>query len=293
MIPRGALLCAALCVSGLAAAQAPARALVEQKEAFVRRLLGDAQTAQRIAASGSAEAGRQMQSAGDLHARSLDHLQRGELGEADARLNDAMRAIGRARQLAPDRVQIAIERRLKNERLLSSVEGLRESYARHMRRVLGVPADGPVRDALLEDVSERIGNARHLMSGERHAEAALTLQKAEEGLLHGLNRILDSATLNYALQFDTPADEYAFELERNRSYARLVPVALEELRPSPSAVELIERYVRSNEAVVDIAQRQAALREFGPAVHSVKTGTTYLQRALGAAGLVVPQAIRD
>jgi hypothetical protein len=290
---RGALVGAALCVSGLAAAQPPARELLEQKESFVRRLLGDARTAQRIAASGSAEAREQVESARTLHARSLEHLRRGELGDADARLNDAMRALGRARQLAPDRAQMAIERRLANERVLSSVEGLRESYARHLRRLLGLGADGPVRDALLEEVSGRIEDARRLMGGERHAEAALALQKAGAALLHGLNRILDSATLDYALRFDTPADEYAYERERNRGYAKLVPTALAELRPSTDAMQLVNRYLESNEAMVALAERQAAAREWTAALGNVKTATAYLQRALGAAGLAVPQAIVD
>jgi hypothetical protein len=284
---------AALCASALAAAQQPARGLVEQKESLVRRLLGDGPTVRRVAASGSDEARRQMEIASAMHARSLEHLQRGELKEAETRLDEAMRALGRARQLAPDGTQRAAERRERYERLRQSVAGLREAYARHLRRTSGAPAAAPVRDEVLDAVAQRTENARRLYEGERPVEAAQALEGAEQALLEGLNRVLGAATLDYAPRFDSAAEEYGYELERNRSYATLVPAALEELRPSGAARQLVQRYVETNAALVTLAGRQASERDWRAALDNLRSGTSYLQRALGAAGLVVPQVMKD
>lgn len=214
---RWCALTAALAVSGAAAAQAPSRELLEQKEALVRRLLEE----------------RSLEVARSLHARALEHMTRGELKLAEARLDEAMRAIGRARRLSPDAAQRAEQERLRHEARAASIESLRRAYAQRL-------ADG--RDAP---------------------------------------------------EPDSPRAQYRHELERNRSYAALVPVALEELRPAGGALQLVQRYVETSEALVSLAARQAESADWPAALGSVQSATTYLQRALGAAGLVVPQAMNE
>lgn len=277
------LLGAALLVCGLAAAQERSRELVEQKELLVRRVLEDA-AMRRRAAAGSEEARRQLDAAEALHARSVEHLKRGELPQAGARLDEAMRALGRARRLAPDTHERAVEERMRHERLLASVEALRASYERHLQ---GRP------DELREALEANLAQARASFAAGRALEALRALERAETGLLHGLNRVLGAQTLQYTMQFDSPQSEYRHELERNRSYAALVPVALNELRPAGEGLQLVHRYAETNEALVALAGRQAESRDWPAALASLRTGTTYLQRALGAAGLVVPQAIKD
>lgn len=283
MSRRGAFAWAALLVSALAAAQAPPRELVEQKETLVRRLLDDAQMRRR-AGAGSEEARKQMETAGTLHARSLEHLARGELRQAEASLDEAMRAVGRARRLAPDGLQRAVEERLRYEKLEASVEALRRSYAHHLR---------PPRDEVLDAVDASLASARALAGAGRAAEAAQALAGAQGRLLDGLGALLGAETLRYALEFDSPQAEYRYELERNQSYAALVPVALSELRPAAGGTQLAHRYVETNDALTALAARQAAQGDWAAALGSVRTGTLYLQRALGAAGLIVPQAIKD
>ena len=277
------LVYAALVFSGLAAAQDTARERIEQKEALVRRLLADPQMRERAEAMSEA-ARRQLQAAASMHARSVEHLKRGEHEQAEAALDDAMRAVGRSRRLAPDSLQRAVEERVRYERLLAGVEALRGAYERHLQ---GKP------DELREALEANLAQARAAFAAGRSPEALRALERAETGLLHGLNRVLGAGTLQYTVQFDSPQSEYRYELERNRSYAALVPVALNELRPAGDGLQLVNRYVETNEALVALAARQAERSEWSAALGSVKTGTSYLQRALGAAGLVVPQAIRD
>lgn len=274
-------------------AQAPQRVVVEQKELLVRRLLTDAPIAARVAAANNEEANRLVAAAGAHHADARRLLGEGALREADARLNEAMWAIGRARQMVPDDAGRAIEQRVRYRRLMESVEGIRESYQRHLRRTLGVSAGTQLRDAALDESNAHLEEARSLLNAERLQDATQRLERAEQVLLFGLNRILGSSTLNYAPSFETTVDEYAYEVDRNRSFASLVPVALNEFRPPIEAMQLVNRYVESNQAQVALAARHAEKREWRDALRSVRLGTSYLQRALGAAGLAVPQAPTD
>jgi hypothetical protein len=107
----------------------------------------------------------------------------------------------------------------------------------------------------------------------------------------GLNAMLGSSTLQYAKRFETPAEEHAYELERNRSYRELVPVAIAELKPRREAVVLVERYVAANARQLEAAEGHAAAGRLPEAIDALRSGTNSLQAALAAAGLAVPRNI--
>ena len=105
-----------------AAADGPSRRAVEQKEALVRRLVTDSPPEQRIGASGNAEAKAQFDRAREQHARAVALVASGSLKEAEAELNAAMWAVGKARQLVPDAASRAVADRVRYAALQRTVE---------------------------------------------------------------------------------------------------------------------------------------------------------------------------
>jgi hypothetical protein len=97
--------------------------------------------------------------------------------------------------------------------------------------------------------------------------------------------------LTYALKFETLQEEYAYELDRNRSYEELVPVALTEMRPSLDVIRSVGRYVERNQALREQAQAQAGRKGFRNALRILRTGTEQLQRALADTGVIVPSEL--
>ena len=83
-------------------------------------------------------------------------------------------------------------------------------------------------------------------------------------------------------------EEFDFELERHRSFERLVPLAVVQYRPTPEARILVDRYVAQAR---DLRERAQALvgSDAMAAIKHLTDGTDSLRRALQAAGLVVPQ----
>lgn len=295
--PELGALCLALSV-GMALpepshAQAPAAAaaspqVVRQKETLVKSLLGDSPVAARIAASSSDEAKKLFATAQDSYAQAVLHLQTGDMGRAEQLLNDAMWNIGRARQLVPDAAARVIEERVRYARMLEAIEALRASYTRHAQRARSKAA-APARDREAERIEAMVEEAKAQMNADRTGEALRTLEEAEKGLLVAMNRILGAATLDYAERFDSPAEEFGYELERNHSFVDLVPIALAELKPNEDARRLIERYMEQNRDLRTRAQGEAGRQDYAAALKTIRAGTGYLQRALLAAGLVVPK----
>lgn len=252
-----------LALSGCATAQTPPRAELLQKAAFVKRLL-DAAPPGTTTDAGAA----------DLHARALGHLDRGEHDEADARLNEAIRALQLARRPANAGTRYAA--------LRSNVETMLDTYA----RFAGAKRD--LHETLVLDVNQMLARARELQ-GTNPKEALRLLGLAEQTMTHALTEVLGSLTVSYALSFSGPQEEYDFEQARHRAYAALVPAALHQLKPAPAALILVQRYVDSGDAMAALAARHAGQGDWSAALDSVRSATQFVQRALGAAGLAVPE----
>ncbi len=283
---RWALILAAAWLAGHAAAQsAPSAQLVRQKDLLAARLLADVPALERIGASRNAEAKALVERARGDYGRALAALKSGDTAQANALLNDVIAAMARARHLVPDPEARAREERMRNTQLGASLESLRKSYREHLAHF----GREPQSDAAWLSVSRLVEQAADLAGAQRMAEANRLLLQAESLQLDAFGPLLAGKTLIYAPHFSDAADEFRFELERNRDYGELVPLALAELRPSEGARRLVERYVASNEDLRRTATRRAATADFSGALAAIRAGTAYLQRALLAAGLVVPQ----
>jgi cellobiose-specific phosphotransferase system component IIA len=278
------------CAPAADGAGAESARLTAQKEALVRRVLDESPASKRIAASSNAEAKNAMAEARSLLQKAVALLGSGDVAGAEKLLNDAMRQIGKARQLVPDTVSRTSETRARYAELLTVVDSLRASFEKHLTRLRAVQSTGN-NERAYNKALEDIENAKNYANVEQLRDATRAIASAEHQLLVGLTGMLGTNTLEYKQGFESQAAEYAFELDRNQSYEDLVPAALAEFKPSVDARRLISRYLDSNQTMREAAQQHAAKQNYAAALNSLRSGTQNLQRALGAAGLVVPSEI--
>jgi cell division septum initiation protein DivIVA len=263
------------------------RTAVEQKTTMLDTLLFNSPLAARIGGSANEQARRHLTDARELftHARALART--GQLRGADALLNEAIWEIGRAQQLAPDQSVRLADERARYQQLKDSVDALLRTY---QISELAPRNDAPP-DRTVARVAAAIEQARGAADEGRIVEANRTLEQALTLLLKDALSRLSGQTLVYDRRFANSRDEYAFELERFRSYEALIPLALVEYRPSREAMALIDRYVKQGRSLRERADAQAAANDHAGAVLSLVEGTDVLQRALQASGLSVPQTM--
>lgn len=293
----GLALCALLGASQdvtAAEARAPASAvsvtkqLVEQKEGLVKRLLADSPAAKRVEGSGNAEARKHLAAAQDAYNKALAAIKANDLNSADKQLNEATWMLGKARQLVPDPVTRNIEHRVRYAQMVESVESLKATYQRHLQRGrINAAADAQMIKAV-----QLIDSAKNQANAEQLEQANRTLGEAEKLLMVNIGRVLGTRTIEYAQRFESPTEEYGFELDRNRSYGELIPIALAEFKPSSEAIRQVNYFVETNRQMREQAQQHAAKKNYREALVAIRGGTGYLQSALGAAGLHVPQDIK-
>ena len=262
------------------------RQLIEQKLAFLKALLSDSPTVRRIQSGNNAEARKYLAGAQETYRNAMLSVKNNDMAGADKQLNEATLLIAKARQLAPDPLTRNVEHRVRYAQMLDSVESLRISYQRHLQRAPAAAAAAS--DALLVKVAQLVDSAKSLAESERIDQANKSLANGQSSLMAGLGRVLGSKTIEYAQRFETPAEEYAYELERNRSYADLVPIALEGFKPGSEAIRETQQFLNANRGLREQAQRHAAAKDHRAALTALRSGTAQLQQALAAAGLRVP-----
>lgn len=271
-----------LLLATVQAQEAGARRAVEQKLAFVKKMLSDSPAASRIAASDNAAAKQHFAEGRSQAERAGEALEAGDLAAAESAANAAILSLGRARQLVPDDMNRVIADRVRYSQLLLSTERIVPTYRSHLARAgLSSAPD-------LEAALNLLDQARTLAAAERLGEANRALLEAERHLLVGLNRTIQDRTLVYTAHFDSPEKEFDYELARFRSYLDLVPIALDEFKPAAAARAQVRELVEHGESLRQQAQAQAKNRQFEGGLAAIRAATESVQRALTAAGLVIP-----
>lgn len=260
--------------------------VVEQKFVMVDKVLNESPVAGRVLNSGNEQARRHITNARDLLSKARSLSAGGMLRGADSLLNEAIGEIGRAQQLVPDPASQQAGERARFSQLEDSIAALQRAA------MISMPQAGARQPESAERISARAGvlvsQAVALASADRYVEANKQLDAALLLLLRDASARLAGHTIVYDRRFADRREEFAFEVERHRSFERLVPLALLEFRPNAEARLLVNRHVAQARELRDRGQALID-REPVAAIKHVVDGTDTLRRALQAAGLIVPQ----
>ena len=259
------------------------RSQVEQRIRLAAALFADSPAAQRITRSGNAEAVALLDQGRLHHAMAEEALRRGDMAEARREIDEALRHVGAARRLVPDSAVRQAAAKQRHEELMASLERLVEAW--RVQDGAAAPQDGDLASA-----ESLMSTARSLGAAGRHVEALAALKTAERQVITGMNRSLQQREINYTQRAGTPEQEFQLELRRHQAMADLLPVAVGELRPQASAVQLIERYAETSRTLRAQAEQKAQAGDITEALALVRKAMLNLQRAMQAAGLSMPQS---
>jgi hypothetical protein len=266
-----------------------------QKQAFADSLIEDESVARRIRESQDVEAQRLLTVAKDSYAKALAAIRNKDFTAAENQLNETLSAIGRARRLVPDTQALIAKQRSEYAMAMDRIESMQKSYMSYLKRVK-LPADLSSNQetqgqANLDEMARFLEEAKVHAKAERWNDALLVLEKAEQTIKSAMGRILGLMTFEVSPRFNSPQEEYTYDLERNRSLAEMVPVAIAELKPSDDIRATIENLVEQNQAAIDLAIEYAKARDYRRALANLHAGISYLEVALTTTGLVLPQGV--
>jgi len=256
---------------------------VKQKLMFAEMMLG-AQGTRRVLASENDEAKQLVAAAKKKLSEGREQSSAGALPEALALADQSLKMLSEASRLVPGDEEVALQAEAYKSKL-AEIQDYQKSYRDNIKRMekSGDVAD----DAKLNEkkLAATLAQAKSLAEKKDYTRANKLLRQARTTVTEALHKILDSKTIVYDLKFDTPEDEYEYELMRFAGYEELIPVAIEAKKPAPGAIKLMESFLSKARSRRDEAVRKAGAGDYPMAIAMLLQATKTVRRALRMVGV--------
>ena len=90
------------------------------------------------------------------------------------------------------------------------------------------------------------------------------------------------------MSFDTPEDEYKYELDRNDTHRMLLKVLLDDKMKNERIRDRVEVHVTKSDELREQAMLSAGSSEFETAIETMEKSTKELVMAIRSAGIYIP-----
>lgn len=297
------LVVAALALGGAAAAEgtaAPsvinassevgaARASFDSKLQLVKTILAQSPGVQRIPQSDNAQAKKLLADAQALCVSAEAEANAGHVSAALKQVDEALRSLAAASHLVPDRAQAEAQERAHYAELRDTIRTFLNLHKNLAAHIVAAKAQGSAVTLDVARIDTLVEKAERKAADSNFQEANALLGDACKFVVSALNRMMTAETITYGLKFETPAEEFQYELARNTNYEGLVPIALAQRNATREATALADSHVRQSRDLRAAAQQHAAGGDYGAALKAIQEATGHLQSSLRIAGVVVPQ----
>jgi len=256
---------------------------VKQKLMFAEMMLG-AQGTKRVLASENDKAKQLVAAAKKKLDEGREQSSAGALPEALVLADQSLKMLSEASRLVPGDEEIA-QQAESYKTTLAEIQDYQKSYQDNIKRM--EKSGGVADDARLDEkkLAATLAQAKSSAEKKDYVRANKLLQQARTTVTGALHKILDSKTIVYDLNFDTPADEYDYELMRFAGYEELIPVAIEAKKPAPGAIKLMESFLSKARSRRDEAVAKAEVGDYPMAIAMLLQATKTVRRALRMVGV--------
>lgn len=270
-----------LLTSGLVWAQGDA---LQRKAELVDRMLKESDTSRRIAAKGGTADRALLDQAGQARDQARQAMVAGDEKKAVVWLNKALSLLTTASRTTVDPASRQWLHRARYEDLLVSVVNFKDAYNRHLKR-LKDGAQGPLDMNAVETLKKQ---AMALGQEKKFFEANKMLEQAQGLVVEGLKSLLGSASLVYELKFDTPKDEYEYELRRGESYEAMIRMILSDAQKNSIDASKLQPLMDQSQEFNQRASQKAAAGEHKAAIKIQEGANEFLAQALRLLGVMIP-----
>ena len=257
---------------------------VKQKLGYAQMVIGSG-SAKRIENSGDQQAIAMLANARGQVEAAKASLAGGQLEQAMNQVNDGLRQMTAAsRQITTESEMAGVNHKAQYEELSNSLKTYEGSYKKNSERAAKMKQ--PIKKKLDSVEYERlVAEGKSLAAKGDHAAANKSLNKAQTMITKVLTSMLHAQTVTYDKKFETPQEEYEYELARYENYEELIPLAIEQKQPSQRALELVDSFVQKAAKIRDEGKEVAAKGDHKMAIMAIQAATSNLQRALRMVGV--------
>lgn len=248
---------------------------------FFTWMMNESPTVNRIADSNDADARQQVESLRELLQQAKQQYDDGRYLQSEENIAEGIRKMSKLSVRIKDMTRVEHARKKIYHELKQHVETFSEVFM----RVAEEKNDKNISSMLdQEKLTQVLENAeKHYHDGE-YAMANHVMKQAADMVERAVSNARDKDVLVHELNFETPQDEYAYEIKRNESYLLLIDVMQSKTLMSDASVKYMSRAVSDNAIYVDNAKRYASDGDYESAINELEKGVDRLSRAISMAG---------
>lgn len=236
------------------------------------------------ATSGSESSKTALVTANEKLAAARQELSRGNNGQALALADAALKLVTGATRNSTSDENLKQQRSRYNESL-ETLKNFRDSHKQNFDRTVKKRGAAAAVDYDHAKVDQLVSQASGLADKNQFDQATQSVVAAERLVTQAIHGMLNAQTIVYDLSFESPAEEYDYELKRYVSYEELIPIAIEEKKPAEAVVKLMGTYVDKGRAQKADAEQKAKSGNYPEGISLLLAATEELRRALRLAGV--------
>ena len=280
-IAAPAALSLALFFSAATAAATASDDPLAKRLAMVHTLLFDSSAAKQVEKSGAEPALAKRREAIGIYETAAAG---GDIETRRAQLNQAVAMLYEAVGLVSNGAGGEQKDLRDFENRQSSLDALLAAHERIMKE----KGKSQLHTLLLAEIEEDSAMADSLLSDGRIEEARVHLDRAYEVTMLSVEHARTGETLTRELKFDTPRDEYAYELDRNDTHRMLVTMLLKDKLDNQRIQDRIAGFMEAAESYREVALKHADAGNFDEATGALELSTNELVKAIRGAGVYIP-----
>jgi len=254
-------------------------ALADNAMALTHRLLNDSSAAKGVLASDNADVKALYSEAMKFYGQAEKADASGDQETRDQALLQAKMALLKAAQQVKVAPELTDRSHSLFQRRTQSADALLDAHKR-IREELKA---GPEVEALENKATTDIAAANASFQKDDVDGATRLIDQALSALKGSLISMRNGTTLVRSLHFDTPKDEYEYELDRNRSHTLLSSILLQREPLAENARQRFDKDMSQARALRQQAEAQAAKEEYEAAIKTLEESTRHLVAGLGQA----------
>lgn len=271
---------ASICFSVVAADEQKERDGILKRIQMTQSYL-NSKTATRIKESGNEEAMQLLEKAEQLLAKGRQELEQGNLASAKQQVSLSIQTFSAAGSAnSGDK-----DSRKKQIAEASSLQSEIDAYLGSFRTAL--EEKGPSMSGLLDQqyVESLLSTSRQSQSTGDYQSAISNLTTAKNLIVDALIKIRNNETVVYAVEFQTPADEFRYERERFQEYVSLSDTILEKGGISEGKVKLFELQKKAGNQISQEAEALASQGNFESAITRMEDAVKKMVQGLRLLGI--------
>ena len=249
--------------------------------AMVRTLLFESSAARRIENSDDEPARLKRQQAISIFEEAIDP---GDIDTRKARLNDAVALLYASAALVSNNSGSDQKYREDLDRRQRSLDALLVAH----ERIMVEKGTTDEHTLLLADIDADTRAVETLLSANKIDQAREHLDRAYGKTRLSVEQSREGETLLRELKFETPEDEFRYELDRNDTHRMLLTVLLQEKMQNERVKDRVYSYVEEADKLRESATEQASDERFDEAIELLERSTAELVRAIRGAGVYIP-----